>query len=248
MADVISSSMLDRFCTAAGPARLTLLSPVRPLLDGDAEPPIDSFDCLIPLRSLLEAARDGTTILDNEAGLEHSYAIRLNARLGFDSPAWFEGGRTHLEVDTLLHLTRTMGATLPGDGHEILVPIGSNMLDDPVALWRAAAWAVPAIPCANQQIADIWELILAWLLIEGEEFEAQYAALTEVVEGEDDIPEIFNVATCSLYTMARALNMFVPRPRHILKKPVLNEFGRATAIEALRSAVTLKWNDFRSIA
>jgi hypothetical protein len=246
MSDVITRPMLDRFCTSAGPARLSMMTMVRDLLDDEAPSPDLRCGALRPFQRLLEQIRAGAAPLDDEYGLAHDYAISFNATLGFDSPAWVDGSRTHLEIDTLLTMSRAMGATMCGDGREILTPIGAGLLRSPHTLWRAAAWTLPVVSFPNKQIADMWELLLAWLLVDDEEFEAQYAALEEVAV--DDIgfgfQEMFSIATCSLYTLARALNMFVPRPRHVMKKPQLNEFGRAVAIEALRGAVVFRWSQF----
>jgi hypothetical protein len=246
MPDVITPPMLDRFCTSAGPARLSMMTMVRGLLDDEAAAPDLRCGALRPLQRLLVQIRAGAAPLDDDCGLAHEYAISFNAALGFDSPAWVEGSRTHLEIDTLLTLSRAMGATMCGDGREILTPIGAGLLRSPQTLWRAAAWTLSVVSFPNKQIADMWELLLAWLLVDGDEFDAQFAALEEVAGDKrpPGFPEIFSIATCSLYTLARALNMFVPRPRHIMKKPRLNEFGRAVAIEALRGAVVFRWNQF----
>jgi hypothetical protein len=250
MSDAITGPMLDRFFTSAGPARLSLMTMVRPQINRAADFPSAEDDALNPVRYLFEQARDGAAPLDEEFGLPHEYAIAVNQRLGFDSPAWVDGCRTHLEIDTLLTLTRSMGATMSGDGREVLTPVGQGLLGDSVALWRAAAWAIPTVAYPNKKIADIWELLLAWLVADGELFEAQYAALAEVAGHSSGagLETIFSVATCSLYTLGRAMNMFVPRARHVLKKPRLTNFGRATAIEALRSAALFKWNEGDAMA
>ena len=243
MPDAITPAMLDRFCMSAGPARFSVMTMVRDQLRQPAATPGLEPALLRPLQHLLEQINAGAAELDGEYGLIHRYAMGLNTKLGFDSPAWVEGARTHLEIDTLLMLSRAMGASMCGDGREILTPVGVVLRDSPDTLWRAAAWSVPVVSFPNKPISDMWELLLAWLLVEGEEFEAQYAALEEVAgDCEPGLPETSSIATCSLYTLARALNMFVPRPRYVMKKPRLNELGHAVAIEALRSAALLRWN------
>jgi hypothetical protein len=243
--DPVTPAILDRFLTSAGPARLSLMTTIRPQLDREVISPRLDNTALEPLRYLMDQAAAGTAPLDEEWGLIHEYAIAVNQQLGFDSPGWLDGSRTHLEIDTLLSLTRVMGATLAGDGHEIITPIGMSLLKDPDALWRTAAWFVPALAYKNKQIADMWELTLAWLLAKGEDWAAHSAAMEEAAgdAAGADLESRYCVATYSLYTLARALQMFVPRPRDVVKKPRLTDFGRATAREALRSAALLKWNE-----
>jgi hypothetical protein len=249
MRDVITPTMLDRFCTSAGPARLSLLSMVRDELNAAPPWPESALDALEPLIYLIEQARSGAATLDAEHGLHHQYALSLNRTFGFQSAPLVDGRRTHLEFDMLLTLSRAMRATIAGDRTEIITPIGMSLLKDPQSLWRAAAGAVPALGMSGV-VGDMWELLLAWLLIDEDEFQAQYAALIEVGDGKGvgDQHATFAVAIYSLYTLARGLQMFVPREPHVMAKPRLTEFGRATAIEALRSAVLIRWNHFESIS
>jgi hypothetical protein len=248
MRDAVSAAILDRFVTSAGPARLSLMTAIRPQLDREAVPPRLDNKALDPFRYLLDQAAAGAAPLDEEWGLTHEYAMAVNEQLGFDSPGWLDGSRTHLEIDMLLSLTRAMGATLAGDGHEVITPIGMSLLHDPGALWRTAAWFVPALAYKNKQIADMWELTLAWLLAEGEDWAAHSAAMEEAAGDSEgaDLENRLCVAIYSLYTLARALHMFVPRRRDVGGKPRLTDFGRATAREALRSAALLRWNEFGS--
>lgn len=99
MTSTLARHVFERWITKGGPERLALLGPTWDLLRGPADPPADSDECLGPVRSLLRAVEAGELRLDDNLLIDDGCAPRLNAELGFSSPAYVGRERSWLEVD-----------------------------------------------------------------------------------------------------------------------------------------------------
>jgi hypothetical protein len=252
--DLSYDDLFDDWSGCVGPARLLLLQPLRPLLRTEASIGDERIRwAMAPLMWLIErAAISG--IPTDEWGTSQDFTAIGNARFGWDpQPQTIDGERGFSEIDALHSLALDIGAIERAGGRDTITWAGRVLLGDPLRLWCAAARTPTS---TGGFFAAQCELIFASLLqqVTLDENEAGIrlgSAIIEAAGGEDYLDRVDETkhsrgeAVVQLValgmqmtrTLGTALRMFDEGSRPGEARPWLNDVGRATAIEALRTSL-----------
>jgi hypothetical protein len=246
--------LFDEWSGCVGPARLRLLQPLRPLLRTEASIGDERIKwAMAPLMWLLErAAISG--IPSDEWGTSQDFTAIGNARFGWNpQPQTIDGERGFSEIDALHSLALDIGAIERAGRSDTITWAGRVLLGDPRRLWCAAARTPTS---TGGFFAAQCELIFASLLqqVTLDENEAGIrlgSAIIEAAGGEDyldrvdetkysrgeAVVQLVALGVQMTRTLGTALRMFDEGSRPGEARPWLNDVGRATAIEALRTSL-----------
>jgi hypothetical protein len=222
-----------------------LLQPLRTAIARPASVPRDLEHAVAPLRWVLEQAHIGIP-LDDEWGAAIQFSDEGSTKFGWNPRPKTEcGGRAFTEIDSLHFYARDLALVHRVRRRDVLTPLGDGLAGDPAALWRRAAGGLVV---RGRLMGALRELALASLL-QPEEIDDKTAAermcdaVSEAGSATDYVrefgvsfDEIVAEGMVLFFTLGRGLRMFDRSRSGAFGRVQLSEFGRATAIEALRAS------------
>jgi len=244
----------DEWSACVGPARLRLLQGLRNELRAEPTPSRERVCwAMEPLTWLIERAAVSGIPAD-EWGTTREFTAIGSARFGWDPhPETPDGERGFSEIDALHSLALDIGAIERAGSHNTITWAGRVLMGDPERLWRAVARTPVS---TGGFFAAQCELVFASLLqqVELDEQEAGLrlgAAVIEAAGGEayldrvdetgrprgESVVRLVALGVQMTRTLGEAIRMFEDQCRPGEVRPWLNDVGRATAIESLRTSL-----------
>jgi hypothetical protein len=244
----------DAWIGCVGPARFELLAPLRSELRSAARIDLDRIRwAMEPLTWLIERAAVSGIPTDPE-GAAGDFTALGNARFGWEpQPVTIDGDRGFSEIDALHLLALDIGAIEHSGACDRVTWAGRILLGNPLELWRAAARTLIS---TGGFFAAQCELVLASLLQQTSlnENEAGLrlgSAVIEAAGGEDyleridetgrprgeAVVELVALGMRMTRTLGTALRMFDPEMPPEQLRPWLNDVGRATVVQSLRTSL-----------
>ena len=241
----IHAERIESWVESGNEQRRILMREIAETLVPPVSFPTDHQEGFEPLLWLLRAAQDGITLTPNR-NLNRAFVQEAAARWDwwdFPTPPSREADFPILE--DLHQFLRDRGFVRRFKGQLVLSPSGRRGLQEPPYLWRMIVRGL-----SHEETLDraVWELVFAQLLTGKKDIDGLESWITailserwgtvtagrEVPVSESDV----SFAIYELMRIAEPLGIIAKPPRWPDRALGLTEFGRATALAALRARAT----------